>query len=49
MLWILFTVLLAIWILAIAAGVTIGGFIHLILVIALTVLLAQFMNTRRVI
>jgi hypothetical protein len=49
MLWVAFIVLLAIWLLGIATAVTLGGFIHLLLVIALTLLLVQFMNRRGVV
>jgi Family of unknown function (DUF5670) len=49
MLWVVFAVLMAIWILALASAITLGGFIHLLPVIALTVLLAQFANSRRIV
>jgi hypothetical protein len=49
MLWIAFIVLLGIWIVALLTSFTLGGFIHLILVIALTTLLAQFLNMRRIV
>lgn len=48
-LWILFAVLLGIWLLGLATAFTLGGFIHLVLVIALTVLLVQLMNMRRMV
>lgn len=38
MLWIIFMVLLVLWLLGLATAYTIGGLIHLLLVIALVVL-----------
>ena len=49
MLWIAFIILLAVWLLGLVTAFTLGGFIHLLPVIAFTVLLAQFINTRRVV
>ena len=47
MLWIVFTILLVLWIVGLATAFTLGGFIHLLLVIALTVLLVQLIEMRR--
>jgi hypothetical protein len=44
MLWVVFTLLLVLWLVGLLMAYTFGGFIHLILVIALTVLLAQLMS-----
>jgi hypothetical protein len=41
MLWVVFILLVIIWLLGVATAYTFGGFIHLLLVIALTVLLVQ--------
>ena len=49
MLWIVFIALVMVWMVGLATSVTLGGFIHLVLVIALTVLLAQILNTRRIV
>ena len=47
MLWITFALLLALWLVGLATAYTLGGFIHLLLVIALTVLLVQLMDRHR--
>ena len=47
MLWIAFVLLLALWLVGIVTAYTLGGFIHLLLVIALTVLLVQLMERYR--
>ena len=49
MLWVVFTILLTLWLLGLATSFTLGGFIHLLLVIACTVLLAQLINKRHVV
>ena len=49
MLWVVFVLLLIVWLLGLVTAHTLGGFIHLVLVIALTVLLVQFMNRRRLV
>jgi hypothetical protein len=49
MLWAVFAILLAMWMLGLATAITLGGYIHLLLIIALTILLAQFANTRRIV
>jgi len=41
MLWALFVVLLVLWILGLAASLTLGGLIHLLLLTALAVLIIQ--------
>ena len=47
MLWFVFISLVFLWVLGLATSYTFGGFVHLLLVIALTVLLVQFMSRRR--
>jgi uncharacterized protein DUF5670 len=47
MLWITFALLLALWLVGLVTAYTLGGFIHLLLVIALTVLLVQLMDRHR--
>jgi len=47
MLWTIFVILLVLWLLGIVTSYTFGGFIHLLLVIALVVLLIQLITGRR--
>lgn len=47
MLWITFALLLALWLVGLVTAYTLGGFIHLLLVIALTILLVQMMDRHR--
>jgi hypothetical protein len=47
MLWTIFIVLLVLWLLGFVSGYAIGGFIHLLLVIAVVVLLIQLIQGRR--
>jgi hypothetical protein len=47
MLWTVFIVLLVLWALGFVSGYAIGGFIHLLLVIAVVVLLIQLIQGRR--
>lgn len=47
MLWTIFVVLLVLWLLGVVSSYTLGGFIHLLLVIALVVLLIQLISGRR--
>ena len=47
MLWTIFVILLVLWLLGIVSSYTLGGFIHLLLVIALVVLLIQLISGRR--
>jgi len=48
MLWTIFVVLLILWVLGLVTSYTFGGFIHIILVIAVVVLLFQLISGRRV-
>lgn len=47
MLWTIFVVLLVLWALGLVSGYTIGGFIHVLLVIALAVVLIRIIQGRR--
>ena len=47
MLWTIFVVLLILWLLGVVSSYTLGGFIHLLLVIALVVLLINLITGRR--
>ena len=47
MLWSIFVILLVLWLLGIVSSYTLGGFIHILLVIALVVLLIQLISGRR--
>jgi hypothetical protein len=47
MLYTLAVILLVLWLLGLVSGYTIGGFIHILLVIALVMVLANFITGRR--
>lgn len=47
MLWTIFVILLVLWLLGIVSSYTLGGFIHILLVIALVVLVLQLVSGRR--
>jgi len=47
MLWTIFVVLLILWLLGMVSGTTIGGFLHILLVIALAVVLIRVIQGRR--
>ena len=49
MLWTIFVILLVLWLLGLVTSYTLGGFIHLLLVIAVAVLLIQLITGRRAI
>jgi len=46
-LWTIFVVLLVLWLLGIVSSYTLGGFIHLLLLLALVVLILQLVSGRR--
>ena len=46
MLWTIFVILMVLWLLGIVSSYTIGGFIHLLLVIALAVVLIRVISGR---
>lgn len=47
-LWTLFLVLIVVWMLGVVSTYTLGGFIHLLLVVAIIVLLIQLIQGKRV-
>jgi hypothetical protein len=47
MLWTIFVILLVLWLLGVVSSYTIGGFIHILLVLALVVLLINIIQCRR--
>jgi len=47
MLWTIFVILLILWLLGLISGYTMGGVIHILLVIAIIVLLIQVIQGRR--
>ncbi len=49
MLWTIFVILLILWVLGLVSGYTIGGFIHILLVIAVVVLIINLVSGRRVV
>jgi hypothetical protein len=46
MLWTIFVILLILWLLGFVSGYTIGGFIHILLVIAIVVVLIRIIQGR---
>jgi hypothetical protein len=46
MLWTIFVILLVLWLLGVVSSYTLGGFIHILLVIALVVLVLQWVSGR---
>ena len=49
MLWTIFIILLVLWLLGLISGYTIGGFVHILLVIAVVVLIIRLIQGRPVI
>ena len=49
MLWTIFVILLVLWLLGLVTSYTMGGFIHVLLVVAVVVLLIQLIQGRRVV
>jgi len=47
MLWTIFVILLILWLVGVVSSYTLGGFIHLLLVIALVMLLINIISGRR--
>jgi len=47
MLWTIFVILLVLWLLGLVSSYTLGGFIRLLLVIAIVVLIIQLISGRR--
>jgi hypothetical protein len=48
MLWTIFVVLLILWVLGLASGATLNGFIHILLVIAIVVVLLRVIQGRQI-
>jgi hypothetical protein len=49
MLWTIFFVLLVLWLLGVATASTFGGFIHILLVLAVVTVLIRVMQGRRIV
>jgi hypothetical protein len=47
MLWTIFVILLVLWLLGVVSSYTLGGFVHLLLLLALVVLLIRIIEGRR--
>jgi hypothetical protein len=47
MLWTIFVILLVLWLLGLVSSYTLGGFIHLLLVLAVVVLVINLLSGRR--
>ena len=47
MLWTIFVILLVLWLLGLVSSYTMGGFIHILLVIALVVLIINLIQGKR--
>jgi len=48
MLWTIFVILLILWLLGLVSGSTFGGFIHLLLILAVVVVAIKLIQGRRV-
>ena len=48
MLWTIFVILLVLWLLGVVTSYTLGGFIHILLILAIAVVLIQLISGRRV-
>ena len=48
MLWTIFVILLVAWLLGLVSSYTLGGFIHILLVVALVILVINLISGRRV-
>ena len=47
MLWTIFLILVVLWLLGMASAYTMGGFIHILLVVAIVVILVRVIQGRR--
>jgi hypothetical protein len=47
MLWTIFIILLVLWLLGLVTSYTLGGFVHILLVLAVIVLVIQLVSGRR--
>jgi hypothetical protein len=49
MLWTIFVILLVLWLLGLATSYTLGGFIHILLVLAIVTVLIRVIQGRRIV
>ena len=49
MLWTIFVILLVLWLLGMVSSYTLGGFVHVLLVLAVIVLVVRLLQGRRVV
>ena len=49
MLWTIFVILLVLWLLGMVSSYTLGGFIHILLVVAVVILILRLVSGRRVV
>jgi len=49
MLWTIFVILLVLWLIGVVSSYTLGGFIHVLLVLAVIALIFQLLSGRRVV
>ena len=49
MLWTICVILLVLWLLGLVSGYTMGGFVHILLVIAIIVIVVRLIQGRRVV
>lgn len=49
MLWTIFVILLVLWLLGMVSSYTLGGFIHILLLVAIAVVLIRIIQGRRVV
>lgn len=49
MLWTIFVILLVLWLLGVISGTTLGGFVHLLLLLAVIVLVIRLIQERPVV
>jgi len=49
MLWTIFSILLVLWLLGLATSYTLGGFIHILLVLAIVTVLIRVIQGRRIV
>ena len=49
MLWTICVILLVLWLLGLVSGYTVGGFVHILLVIAIIVIVIRLIQGRRVV
>ena len=47
MLWTIFVILLVLWLLGIVTSYTLGGFVHILLVVAVVILIFRLVSGRR--